>query len=118
MYFAVNVFASTGPFVGTVSFQLSNSFVVSLHVAVVGICPFTASLSHPVPVNTSITLYLFSPSIVLFSPASKVTLIYPFGISILGSVPIFNRPFKLAFASISVVLLIGVPGATDHTRLS
>ena len=91
---------------------------MSLHVAVVGICPFTASLSHPVPVSTSITLYLFVPSIVLSSPASNVTLVYPFGIAALGSVPIFTRPFELAVAIISVLSLIGVPGLTDHTGFS
>ena len=76
LYSAVNFFASTVPVVGTASLHLSNSFVLSLYVALAGICSFTFVLFHAVPVNTSITLYLlFVPFIVLSSPASKVTLV-------------------------------------------
>ena len=111
LYSAVNVFTSTVPVVGTVSLHLSNSFVLSLYVALAGICSFTFALSHAVPFNTSITLYLFVPSIVLFSPASKVTLVYPFGVVALGSVPVFTSSFTVkAFVSSCKLPLLIVTG--------
>ena len=74
LYSAVNVFVSTFPVVGTASLHLSNTFVLSLYVALFGNSFVTSALFHAVPVNTSITLYLF-PAIVFPSPASKVTLV-------------------------------------------
>ena len=85
--------SSTGPAVGTVLSHSVNIFVASLYFAFFGISSFTALLSHVVPVNTSITLYLcplIFPSIV----ASKVILVYPFGTCVLGSVPVFTISFS------------------------
>ena len=75
LYSAVNSCFWTSPVSGTFSLHLSNTFVLSLYVALFGISFVTFSLSHSVPVNTSMYLYLFVPSIVLPSPASKVTLV-------------------------------------------
>ena len=86
--------SSTGPVVGTVLSHSVNIFVASLYFAFSGISSFTALLSHAVPVNTSITLYLFVPFIVFPSPASKVILVYPFGTCVLGSVPVFTISFS------------------------
>ena len=103
LYVAVNVFASTVPAVGTVSLHLSNSCFVSWFIAFSGISSFTALLSHAVPVNTSITLYLFVPSIVFPSPASNFTLVYPFGTAALGSVPAFTSSFAL-YVAVNILL--------------
>ena len=70
----MNSCPSTGPVVGTVLSQSVNTFVVSLYFASDGICPFTAALSHVVPFNTSITLYLF-PSMLPSTVASKIILV-------------------------------------------
>ena len=58
---------------------MSNSFVVSLYFASDGIFPVTSPSVHGVFSNTSMYAYLFVPSIVLPSPASKVTLTRPVG---------------------------------------
>ena len=84
--------SSTGPVVGTVLSHSVNIFVASLYFALVGISFFTAGLSHAVPVNTSITLYL-CPLIFPSFVASKVILVYPFGTCVLGSVPTFTISF-------------------------
>ena len=97
----MNSCSSTGPAVGTVLSHSVNIFVVSLYSAFAGISFFTAWLSHVVPVNTSITLYLcplMFPSVV----ASKVILVYPVGTGVLGSVPIFTIAFTVK-ASVSAV---------------
>ena len=95
----MNSCSSTGPAVGTVLSHSVNIFVVFLYSAFAGISFFTAWLSHVVPVNTSITLYLcplMFPSVV----ASKVILVYPFGTGVLGSVPVFTISFTVkAFVS-------------------
>ena len=76
-----------------------------MYVALVGISFFTAWLSHAVPVNISITLYLcplIFPSLV----ASKVILVYPVGTGVLGSVPVFTISFAFTVkASVSAVNL-------------
>ena len=79
MYSAVNVFVSTFPVAGTCGFHSLNSFVVSLYFALAGTFPVTSASVHGVFSNTSMYAYLFVPSIVLFSPASNVTLTRPVG---------------------------------------
>ena len=111
----MNSCASTSPAVGTVLSHSVNIFVASLYVALVGISFFTAWLSHVVPVNTSITLYL-CPLIFPSFVASKVILVYPVGTGVLGSVPTFTISFaftvkafvcalKLPFVSLTVFAL-------------
>ena len=102
----MNSCSSTGPAVGTVLSHSVNIFVVFLYSAFAGISFFTAWLSHVVPVNTSITLYLcplMFPSVV----ASKVILVYPFGTGVLGSVPVFTISF--AFTVKASVFAVNEP---------